>query len=137
MTVLPNCMQPLVVTQSLDFTTARIRALEKLNSLGMEAFAEGYPVNLSDGQQQRVAIARALALGPQVLLLDEPSSALDLQNTMVLVHILKKLCVQDALTVVLASQDMNLVTALQGSIYLVSEGQISPDELLINNFIIV
>ncbi len=137
MTVLQNCMQPLIVTQFLEVTTARLRALEKLNSLGMEAYAECYPNNLAGGQQQRVAIARALALGPQVLLLDEPSSALDPENTMVLVHILKKLSAEDALTVILASQDMHLVRALPGTIYLVTDGQLSQDELLINNFISV
>jgi len=57
----------------------RERVQEALNIVGMTDFATRYPHQLSGGQQQRVAIARAIATRPQVLLLDEPLSALDAQ----------------------------------------------------------
>jgi ABC-type nitrate/sulfonate/bicarbonate transport system ATPase subunit len=55
----------------------RVRAHDVLTLVGLEQFADEYPLRLSGGMQQRVAIARALAIAPDVLLMDEPFSHLD------------------------------------------------------------
>ncbi|CAL8900184.1 arginine ABC transporter ATP-binding protein ArtP [Kocuria varians] len=76
-TVLENVAMPPALNGKSDRATARTRAVELLESVGMGQRLEEYPDNLSGGQQQRVAIARALAVEPDYLLFDEPTSALD------------------------------------------------------------
>ena len=63
--------------RGVDKEARRTRALEMLKRVQMDTFAGRLPAQLSGGQQQRVALARALITDPQVLLLDEPLSALD------------------------------------------------------------
>lgn len=66
--------------QGVPRATARARALDRLEEVGMGEYAERRPSDLSGGQQQRVALARALAAEPDALLLDEPFTSLDAQT---------------------------------------------------------
>jgi glycine betaine/proline transport system ATP-binding protein len=64
-------------TRGVGVEERRENAISSLKSVGLEAWADSYPKNLSGGMQQRVGLARALAVSPEVLLMDEPFSALD------------------------------------------------------------
>jgi NitT/TauT family transport system ATP-binding protein len=78
-TTLENVLLPAEILR-LDRSSARARAHELLELVGLSDFAARYPRELSGGMQQRVGIARALAHDPSILLLDEPFSALDMMT---------------------------------------------------------
>ncbi|MFI8341838.1 methionine ABC transporter ATP-binding protein [Streptomyces sp. NPDC085639] len=79
-TVLGNVLHPLRLAGTAR-ATARARAEETLDFVGLAGHGDRYPEQLSGGRRQRVGIARALATGPKVLLCDEATSALDPQTT--------------------------------------------------------
>lgn len=121
LTALDNCSQPLQVVAKMRESEAKQKAMAVMKSLGMVEYISAYPSELSGGQQQRIAIARALALDPQILLLDEPSSALDPDNSAQLSKILRELASQDK-TIVISTQNMLFAEQLQATSYCIDNG---------------
>ena len=79
-TALENVMMPLLGAEKFANAVMRERAVKLLASVGLTAWQDNLAGNLSGGQQQRVAIARALAMGPALLLADEPTGNLDTKS---------------------------------------------------------
>jgi len=123
LTALENCELALKTTLGFSKIKAKEVALSALNQVGMSDYAKRLPSQLSGGQKQRVAIARALALKPQILLLDEPSSALDPNNVESLSMLLKNLSAQN-MTIIISSQDMRFVKLIYDYIYIFNDGKI-------------
>jgi 2-aminoethylphosphonate transport system ATP-binding protein len=103
----------------------RERVQECLRMVGMDAYARRYPRELSGGQQQRVAIARALAIRPQVLLLDEPLSALDAQIRRSMLEELARLHRElPSLTVLYVTHDQTEALTLADRIAIMRDGRL-------------
>lgn len=104
--------------------------------MGLEGLGNRKPAELSGGQQQRVAVARALVQQPQLLLLDEPLAALDLETRLRLQDDLAKLHREFGLTTLLISHDTGEIMKLSDRVFQIREGSIiregSPQEIFLS-----
>ena len=120
-----------VKKQSKDAITKRVGEL--LEMIHMPEKADRYPYQLSGGQQQRVALARALAVEPQVLLLDEPLSALDAKIRVALRNEIRAIQRQLGITTVYVTHDQEEALSLSDRVVVMSDGRIeqigSPSEI--------
>ena len=109
------------------------RATELLELVGLADRADRYPHQLSGGQQQRVALARALAVAPQVLLLDEPLSALDAQVRVQLREEIRRIQLELGITTVFVTHDQAEALSVADRVGVMRAGRLeqvaSPDEL--------
>ena len=112
------------------------RATELIEQVGLAEHADKYPVNLSGGQQQRVAIARTLALGPDIVLFDEPMSALDVATRLSLRTELKTIQKKFGTTMIYITHDQEEAFAMSDRIMVMGNARIhqldTPESLLDN-----
>lgn len=108
----------------LDKTTRGQRIEEMLELVGLSDFAQRYPHEMSGGQQQRVALARALAPKPDLLLLDEPFSNLDVDTRERLAFEVREILQKTGLTAILVTHNQAEAFAIADRIGVMNEGKI-------------
>lgn len=133
LTVIRNLMiaQRRVLKRSRE--EARRTAEEMLARVGLSEKAREYPINLSGGQQQRVAIARALCMGPDMMLFDEVTSALDPELIGEVLEVMRTLA-SEGMTMLVVTHEMGFARQVADRIVFMDEGAIveqgSPSQVL-------
>ena len=129
--LLPNltALENVLLPAQLKGNTAKVRAGELLDRLGIAEVADRYPARLSGGQQQRVAMARALVNKPTLLLADEPTGALDTQSGEHVMDLVAQLH-REGQTVLLVTHDAKLATRHAERVISVIDGRIVDDARL-------
>ena len=125
MTVMNILREPLVVHErgSGAEQTERVRAL--MDDVGLDArFLNRYPHSFSGGQRQRIGIARALALDPELIICDEPVSALDVSVQAQILNLLKDLQAERGLTFLFISHNLAVVNYMADRIAVMANGRI-------------
>ena len=135
MNVLRNLMLAPVDLKKQDKETARQKALEMLERVGLSDKADAYPHQLSGGQKQRVAIARALCMRPDIMLFDEPTSALDPEMVGEVLEVMKHLA-NVGMTMVVVTHEMGFAREVGDRVLFMDDGLIleegTPEEIFGN-----
>jgi glycine betaine/proline transport system ATP-binding protein len=145
-TILQNVAYGLEI-QGVEKTSREEKALEVLETVGLKEWSTVYPEQLSGGMQQRVGLARALAVDPDILLMDEPFSALDPLIRKEMQEELMELQEKLQKTIIFITHDLDEALKLGDRIAIMKDGQVdqigTPEEILthpateyVSNFVI-
>ena len=124
MTVLENIIEAPVHVLGQSKAHATARAKELLGSVGLPDKADAHPLELSGGQQQRVAIARALAMDPEILLLDEVTSALDPEIVGEVLGILRHIADTTDITMLIVTHEMQFARDVSNRVMMFDGGKV-------------
>jgi peptide/nickel transport system ATP-binding protein len=119
--------EPLRLHRNLDRDAVRDRSLELLAGVGIpspEAALRRYPHQFSGGQQQRIAIAIAMACDPSVLVLDEPTTGLDVTTQAQIIELVRRLVTETQAAAIMISHDLALLGSVADTIAIMYAGEI-------------
>jgi peptide/nickel transport system ATP-binding protein/oligopeptide transport system ATP-binding protein len=120
-------IEALVLHEKIDRKAARVRAIEMLKLVGIpvpEQRVDEYPHQMSGGMRQRVMIAMALACHPEILIADEPTTALDVTIQAQILELLKRLQAELGMAVLLITHDLGVVAETADRVAVMYAGQV-------------
>ncbi len=123
-TVFDTLSEPMRIHRLAERGELRPRVAELLSKVGMEGVMERYPHEFSGGQRQRICIARALAVSPEVIVADEPLSALDVSIQAQIINLLQKLRADSGISFVFISHDLRVVEYFSDEVAVMYLGRI-------------
>jgi polar amino acid transport system ATP-binding protein len=126
MTVLENITLAPVRALKMSRREAQARAVELLERFGLADKRDEYPDRLSGGQQQRVAIVRALAMQPELMLLDEVTSALDPELVAEVLNVIRELA-EEGMTMLIATHEMSFARDIADRVCFLDGGRIAEE----------
>jgi len=134
-TVIQNVIEGPIIVCGTPRAEAEAHAMELLSQVGLAEKRDAYPSHLSGGQKQRVAIARALAMKPEVLLLDEVTSALDPELVGEVLNVIRRLA-DEGMTMAIVTHEMAFAADVADRILFLDGGRIvvegTPDQTIRN-----
>lgn len=127
MTVLQNVAAAPIKVLRRSKETAYAQARDLLGKVGLADKVDSYPGFLSGGQQQRVGIARALAMNPEILLLDEVTSALDPELVGEVLNVIRLLAHEGKLTILMVTHQMGFAREFADRVCFIDGGEVVED----------
>lgn len=134
MTILDNCISAPIHVKKENKDSAKERAIEMLEKVGLVDKLNYYPRQLSGGQKQRVAMARALVMRPKIMLFDEVTSALDPELVGEVLEVIRNIAYAGKTAMVLVTHEMDFAQDIADRIVFLDKGVIAeqgpPNEVL-------
>jgi polar amino acid transport system ATP-binding protein len=127
MSVIENVIEAPISVQGRPKAEAYDAGVALLERVGMQDFVKAHPTQLSGGQQQRVAIARALAMEPDILLLDEVTSALDPELVADVLNVLRDIADTTDITMLIVTHEMHFARDVSHRVMMFDSGTILED----------
>lgn len=120
LTILDNCLLGLKIQKNLTKENKEY-VINLLNAYGLTEFINKYPKNLSGGMRQRVALIRSLAIKPDIILLDEPFSALDAQTRLIVSDDVYKIIKRENKTAIMVTHNISEAVTMANKVIVLSE----------------
>lgn len=127
-TIEDQLVETIQIHTTLNNTDAKARALKLLNEVGIPAAEQrltAYPHQFSGGQRQRIVLALALCAEPDLLIADEPTTALDVSVQAQIIMLLKKLCRERNTSVMIITHDMGVIAEIADRVAVMYAGRIA------------